>query len=84
MPRVIVGIKIMLHINFILSLKIKCQPNVFNPKLLKVLVNMDAIANMVAWSRGRIKLELKPKADNEFDSVVSIDRASDFSKWLHS
>jgi len=50
----------------------------------KYLVNMDAIANMVAWSRGRIKLELKPKADDEFDSVVSIDRASDFRKWLNN
>jgi DNA-binding LytR/AlgR family response regulator len=50
----------------------------------KYLVNMDAIANMVAWSRGRIKLELKPKTDDEFDSVVSIDRTSDFKKWLNS
>lgn len=50
----------------------------------KYLVNMDAIANMVAWSRGRIKLELKPKTDDEFDSVVSIDRSSDFKKWLNS
>jgi DNA-binding LytR/AlgR family response regulator len=50
----------------------------------KYFVNMEAIANMVAWSRGRIKLELKPKADDEFDSVVSIDRASDFRKWLNS
>ncbi len=50
----------------------------------KYLVNMDAIANMLAWSRGRIKLELKPKADDEFDSVVSIDRSTDFKKWLNS
>ncbi len=50
----------------------------------KYLVNMDAIANMVAWSRGRIKLELKPKVDDEFDSVVSIDRTIDFRKWLNS
>lgn len=50
----------------------------------KYLVNMDAIANMLAWSRGRIKLELKPKADDEFDSVVSIDRATGFRKWLNS
>lgn len=50
----------------------------------KYLVNMDAITNMVAWSRGRIKLELKPKTDDEFDSVVSIDRSSDFKKWLNS
>lgn len=50
----------------------------------KYLVNMDAISNMVAWSRGRVKLELKPKADEEFDTIVSIDRSADFKKWLSS
>lgn len=50
----------------------------------KYLVNMDAISNMVAWSRGRIKLELKPKADDEFDTIVSIDRSAAFKKWLNS
>jgi DNA-binding LytR/AlgR family response regulator len=50
----------------------------------KYLVNMDAISNMVAWSRGRVKLELKPKTDEEFDTIVSIDRSSDFKKWLSS
>ena len=50
----------------------------------KYLVNMDAISNMVAYSRSRVKLELKPKADVEFDTIVSIDRSSDFKKWLNS
>lgn len=50
----------------------------------KYLVNMDAISNMLAWSRGRVKLELKPKTDEEFDTIVSIDRSSDFKKWLNS
>lgn len=50
----------------------------------KYLVNMDSIANMVAYSRGRIKLDLKPRADDELDTVVSIDRSSDFRKWLNS
>lgn len=50
----------------------------------KYMVNMDSIANMVAYSRGRIKLELKPKADDEFDAIVSVDRSSDFKKWLNS
>lgn len=50
----------------------------------KYVVNMDSIANMVAYSRGRIKLELKPKADDEFDAIVSIDRSSEFKKWLNS
>jgi DNA-binding LytR/AlgR family response regulator len=50
----------------------------------KYMVNMDSIANMVAYSRGRIKLELKPKADEEFEAIVSVDRSSDFKKWLNS
>jgi two-component system, LytTR family, response regulator LytT len=45
---------------------------------------MDAISNMVAYSRGRIKLELKPRTDDEFDTIVSIDRSADFKKWLNS
>ena len=39
---------------------------------------------MVAYSRSRVKLELKPKADDEFDTIVSIDRSSDFKKWLNN
>jgi len=50
----------------------------------KFLVSMDAISKMVAYSRGRVKLELKPKPDDEFDTIVSIDRSSDFKKWLNS
>jgi two-component system, LytTR family, response regulator LytT len=58
------------------------DPAVFFPINRKYLVNMAAIANMVAYSRGRVKLELKPKADDEFETIVSIDRSSDFKKWL--
>ena len=50
----------------------------------KYMVNMDSIANMIAYSRGRIKLELKLKADEEFEAIVSVDRSSDFKKWLNS
>lgn len=50
----------------------------------KYLVNIEAIASMTAWSRGRIKLELKPKADDELETVVSIDRAAAFRKWLNA
>jgi len=50
----------------------------------KYIVNMDAISNMSAYSRSRVKLELKPKTEDEFDTIVSIDRSSDFKKWLNS
>lgn len=60
------------------------DPAVFFRINRKYLVNIDAITSMTAWSRGRIKLELKPKADDELDTVVSIDRAASFRKWLNT
>jgi DNA-binding LytR/AlgR family response regulator len=50
----------------------------------KYMVNMESIANMVAYSRARIKLELKPKADDADDTIVSIDRSAEFKKWLNT
>ncbi len=50
----------------------------------KYIVNIESIANMVAYSRSRVKLELKPNADDEHDTIVSIDRSSDFKKWLNA
>lgn len=50
----------------------------------KYIVSIDSISNMVAYSRSRVKLELNPTADEEFDTIVSIDRSSDFKKWLNS
>jgi two-component system, LytTR family, response regulator LytT len=49
----------------------------------KYLINIASINNMVAYSRGRVKLELKPKADDEFETIVSIDRSGEFKKWLN-
>jgi two-component system, LytTR family, response regulator LytT len=50
----------------------------------KYFVNMAAISTMMAYSRSRVKLELTPKADDEFDTIVSIDRSADFKKWLNN
>lgn len=49
----------------------------------KYIVSLNAIANMVAYSRGRIKLELAPAADDEFETIVSVDRSADFRIWLN-
>ncbi len=49
----------------------------------KYLINITSIASMVTYSRGRVKLELKPKADNELDTIVSIDHSPEFKKWLN-
>lgn len=58
------------------------DPSVFFRINRKYIVNMGSIINMTAYSRGRVKLELKPKADDEADTIVSIDRSSEFRKWL--
>ncbi len=48
----------------------------------KFLVNMNAISHMVAYSRGRVKLNLTPKPE-EGDPVVSIERSAGFKKWMN-
>lgn len=60
------------------------NPSAFFRINRKYFVNMDSISNMVAYSRGRVKLDLKPIADDELDTVVSIDRSAEFKKWLNS
>ena len=50
----------------------------------KYIVSIDSISNMLAYSRSRVKLELKPNAEEELDTIVSIDRSSDFKKWLNT
>lgn len=59
------------------------NPEVFFRINRKYIVFVDAIKNMVAWSRSRVKLELNPKADDEMETIVSIDRAAEFKKWLN-
>jgi DNA-binding LytR/AlgR family response regulator len=49
----------------------------------KYIICMGSIENMIAWSRSRIKLVLKPKPDDDEETVVSIDRSADFKKWLN-
>ncbi|OFX82811.1 MAG: DNA-binding response regulator [Bacteroidetes bacterium GWF2_33_16] len=50
----------------------------------KYIVNITSISNMFAYSRGRVRLDLNPKVESDLDTIVSIDRSSDFKKWLNS
>lgn len=50
----------------------------------KYLINIVSITNMVVYSRGRVKLELNPKADVDSETIVSIDRSNEFKKWINS
>lgn len=46
----------------------------------KIIVGIDAIDNMYAWSRSRVKLELIP--DKGLEAIVATDRAGNFKAWL--
>lgn len=50
----------------------------------KYMVNIAAIDRMVAWGRGRIRLDLKPELDEDMEAVVSIDRSAAFKGWMNA
>ena len=60
------------------------DPQLFFRINRKYLIHINSIVTMIAYSRGRVKLELDPLADDEFDTIVSVDRSADFKKWLNS
>ncbi|MGE5496491.1 MAG: LytR/AlgR family response regulator transcription factor [Syntrophothermus sp.] len=49
----------------------------------KLLINMDAIKNMVPYSRSRIRVDLTPKAPAYIEAIVSVERVSKFKDWLN-
>jgi DNA-binding LytR/AlgR family response regulator len=49
----------------------------------KYIVNIEAIDQMVAWGRGRIKLDLNPSLEDDMEAIVSIERSGDFKNWLN-
>jgi DNA-binding LytR/AlgR family response regulator len=64
------------------SLEKVIDPSVFFRINRQYIIRMNAISKMYAWSRSRIKLILKPVPDDNIETIVSIDRAADFRKWL--
>ncbi|WP_428236744.1 LytR/AlgR family response regulator transcription factor [Gracilimonas sp.] len=46
------------------------------------LVNIEAIEQMIALSRSRIKLLVNPAPGNNADTIVSISRSREFKNWL--
>jgi DNA-binding LytR/AlgR family response regulator len=63
------------------SVENSTDPNRFFRVNRQMLVGFDAIRQMVAWSKSRVKLDLMPPA--EFDVVVSIDNSGEFKLWLN-
>ncbi len=66
------------------KLETMIDPQLFFRINRKYLIHINSIVTMIAYSRGRVKLELDPVADDEFDTIVSVDRSAEFKKWLNS
>jgi DNA-binding LytR/AlgR family response regulator len=49
----------------------------------KYLICINSILKMRALSRSRVQIELTPEPENKLDTIVSIERASNFKKWLN-
>ena len=45
------------------------------------IICIECIQEMITYTKGRLKIELKPKSSREV--IVSIERSSEFKKWLN-
>jgi two-component system, LytTR family, response regulator LytT len=48
----------------------------------KMIIHYKSIKNMVPYSRSRIKIDLEPQPPKDIDPLVSIERSSEFRKWM--
>ncbi len=48
----------------------------------KMIVALNAIKNMIPYSRSRIKIELTPQEPKDIEALVSVERSSAFKTWL--
>lgn len=48
----------------------------------KYIISIKSILKMRALSRSRVQIELNPKPENHLETIVSIQRAPSFKKWL--
>lgn len=59
----------------------KIDPNLFYRVNRQALVSFNAIDQMIVWSKSRVKLALQPACES--DIIVSIDKSSEFKRWLN-
>ena len=62
------------------KLENKLDPDQFFRINRQFIINIKAIAEMYAYSKSRVKIELKPPADT--DVISSTERSGKFKKWL--
>ncbi|MEO9965116.1 MAG: LytTR family DNA-binding domain-containing protein [Reichenbachiella sp.] len=63
------------------KLQSKLEPEQFFRINRQFIIQICAIKEMIAYSKGRLKIELDPTPRKE--TIVSTDRSSDFKNWLN-
>ena len=61
--------------------KIFWTPINFSVSIGSLLFTINAISEMFAYSKSRVKVELKPESDME--AIVSIEKTRRFKEWLN-
>ena len=61
----------------------KLDPDRFFRINRKFIISLDAINNMFAYSKSRVKIELDPPLPDDLEAIVSVDRSPHFKLWLN-
>jgi DNA-binding LytR/AlgR family response regulator len=69
----------------LIDLTLEKLVNALNPKEFfrinrQFILSINSIDKMVAWTKSRVKIDLNPPSKK--DAIVSVERSSDFKKWL--
>ena len=64
------------------DLESKLDPQDFFRINRKFIVCYNAIKEMHAYSKSRVKVVLEPEPPNPIDAIVSVERSPDFKKWI--
>jgi DNA-binding LytR/AlgR family response regulator len=65
------------------ALEKELDPNQFFRIHRGLMVNIESIESMIAWTRSRVKLEVKPATGKNLDTIVSTSRSQDFKEWMN-
>lgn len=57
------------------------SPEMFFRINRQFIISIESINDMIAYTKGRLKIELNPPGKK--DAIVSIEKASDFKRWLN-
>lgn len=64
------------------KLKDELNPQNFFHISRQFIISENAISSIVPYSRGRLKIEVKPINPDKVEALVSIEKTRDFKKWI--